>query len=71
MNTRIHLAAWPATAGRLGRRLARDQRGQVTVEWTLLIAAFGIPMIWVFAMMLATLSGQFRMITTLLSLPFP
>jgi Flp pilus assembly pilin Flp len=70
-NAGIHFGGLVAMADRLGQRLTRDERGQVTVEWTLLIAAFGIPMIWVFAMMLATLSGQFHMITTLISLPFP
>lgn len=51
--------------------LHRDEAGQVTVEWTLLIAAFGIPMIWVFAMTLSLLSAHYRMMTFLLTLPLP
>jgi len=53
------------------KQLWRDESGQATVEWTLLIAAFGLPMIWVFAMMLATLAGHYKMITCVLTLPFP
>lgn len=49
----------------------RDQAGQVTVEWTLLIVAFGIPMIWLFWLMLTTLVEYYRMIVCILSLPFP
>ena len=52
-------------------KLWRDESGQATVEWTLLIAAFGLPMIWVFTMMLATLAAHYRMITCMISLPFP
>ncbi|MCD4825248.1 MAG: hypothetical protein K8S55_11650 [Phycisphaerae bacterium] len=51
--------------------LHNDQRGQATVEWTLLIAAFGIPMLWVFREMLAILTGYYRMTGFVLSLPFP
>jgi Flp pilus assembly pilin Flp len=49
----------------------RDQAGQTTVEWTLLIAAFGIPMIFVFALTLSLLSAHYRMMTFLLTLPLP
>jgi Flp pilus assembly pilin Flp len=52
-------------------RWHRDERGQMTVEWTLLIAAFGLPMIYVFRVMLATLAGHYGMMTCTLTLPFP
>ena len=48
-----------------------DQRGQMTVEWSLLIAAFGLPMIVLFGILLATLAEHYRMLTLVLSLPFP
>jgi len=49
----------------------RDQAGQVTIEWSLLIAAFGIPMILLFWLMLSTLVGHYRMIVCILSMPLP
>jgi hypothetical protein len=51
--------------------LNQDQAGQITVEWTLLIGAFGIPMIYIFALLLETLAAYYRMMTFLLTLPFP
>ncbi len=53
------------------RRLDDDERGQVTLEWTLLLAAFGLPMIAVFALLLATLAEHYRMMTFILTLPYP
>jgi len=52
-------------------RFSADQRGQMTVEWSLLIAAFGLPMIYLFSVLLATLAEHYRMLTLVLTLPFP
>jgi len=48
-----------------------DDSGQVTIEYTLLIAAFGIPMILVFWLMLATLVEHYRMVSGILAFPLP
>ncbi len=55
--------AWPA--------LWRDQGGQTTLEWTLLLATVGLPAIVMFAMMLATLTEYYRMVVYLVSVPLP
>ena len=52
------------------RRLGADQTGQATVEWTLLLAAFGLPMIYVFAMLLAMTAEHFRFVSFFQTLPF-
>jgi hypothetical protein len=51
--------------------LHHDQRGQASVEWVLLMVAFGLPMVWVFARLLEVLAEYYRMITFLETLPFP
>jgi len=56
-------------AGRLG--VLRDDTGQTAVEWTLVLAAFGLPMIYVFAMLLSILAEHYRMVAFMESLPFP
>ena len=47
------------------------QCGQVTVEYTLLLAAFGIPMLYVFRMLLSVLAEYYGMVTFLETLPMP
>jgi Flp pilus assembly pilin Flp len=54
-----------------GRTLWRDQGGQTTLEWTLLLATIGLPAIVMFAMMLATLTEYYRMVVYLVSVPMP
>ncbi|MBM4091925.1 MAG: hypothetical protein FJ276_21215 [Planctomycetes bacterium] len=61
MNTRATTAA----------RLAKDQAGQMTVEWTMLLFAIGIPMMWVISVLLDVLREHYRMVTFLECLPFP
>ncbi|MBN1941801.1 MAG: hypothetical protein JW849_00745 [Phycisphaerae bacterium] len=56
---------------RLWIKLSADQAGQMTVEWSLLVAAFGLPMIYLFSVLLAALAEHYRMVTLVLSLPFP
>lgn len=43
----------------------------MTVEWSLLIAAFGLPMIYLFSLLLTALAEYYRMMTLVLMLPFP
>ena len=52
-------------------RFGPDERGQATVEWTLLVGAFGLPMIIAFGWLLAALSEYYRMVAFLETLPFP
>ena len=52
-------------------RLSRDSKGQTTVEWTLLLAGFGLPMIFVITILLAVLAEHYKMVTFLETLPVP
>lgn len=54
-----------------GGRLAADRRGQMTIEWALLLLVFALPMIWVIGWLLKSLSEHYRMVTFLETLPFP
>ncbi len=53
------------------KRLAEDQSGQTTIEWVLLLGAFGIPMVYMMVLLLATLSEHYRMVTFIQTLPLP
>jgi hypothetical protein len=59
-------AARQGPAGLLG-----DQRGQTTLEWTLLLAAAVLPMAWIFKYLLEMLAEHYRMVVFLESLPLP
>lgn len=48
-----------------------DQRGQTTVEWILLLAVIGLPMVWVFRMALGILAEHYRMVQFVETMPFP
>ena len=52
-------------------RLGRDETGQTTIEWALLLVAFVLPMIYVFRLLLAVLGKHYEMVTFLETLPFP
>lgn len=52
-------------------KLAGDTRGQVTVEWILILAGFALPMIYVFNLLLSVLAEHYKMITFFETLPFP
>ena len=54
-----------------GLLLSRDQRGQTTIEWALLLVGFVLPMIYVFRVLLAVLAEHYMMVTFLETLPFP
>lgn len=59
---------------RLWHRLvsvARDDSGQTTIEYALLIAVVGIPAITVFGWLVTILAENYRMLTFLELLPFP
>ncbi len=56
---------------RTWRRLHGDRRGQATVEWTLLLVCFALPMIYLLGLLLSTLTEYYRMVTFLQTLPFP
>jgi Flp pilus assembly pilin Flp len=51
--------------------LARDDSGQTTVEYALLIAVVGLPAITVFGLLVEVLAENYRMLTFLELLPFP
>lgn len=52
-------------------QLHGDQRGQTTVEWTLLVLAFGLPMFWVFGRLLNLLQAHYALSTLIETLPLP
>ena len=51
--------------------LVGDETGQATVEYVLLLVAFGLPMFYVFGVLLALMSEYYGMVTFLETLPFP
>lgn len=51
--------------------LAGDQAGQTSVEYTLLLAGIGLPMVYVFTTLLNALSSYYQMVTFLQTLPLP
>jgi hypothetical protein len=59
-----------AIAARAGE-LAADEAGQVTLEWALVMAAFALPMYFIFVVCLNVLVAHFQMISFLQTLPFP
>ena len=63
----------PATrATRVTRnRLHRERGGQVTLEWALLLAAVGLPLVALMGLCLQQVSGMYRALALLISLPAP
>lgn len=59
----------PATRQRC--RLHRDQTGQTTIEWALLLGALGIPTIYLMVLLLGALCEHYRMVTFIETLPLP
>jgi len=60
-----------ARSGKNSVNLNADEAGQATVEYVLLLVAFGLPMMYVFAVLLALMSEHYGMVTFLETLPFP
>ncbi len=52
-------------------RLAREQSGQIAVEWALVMVVVALPFFFVFRALLAVLIAHYQMVTFLQSLPFP
>jgi len=52
-------------------RLAGDQTGQSMVEYALLIAVFGLPMLAVFVKLLELTTEHYGMMVFMQALPFP
>ncbi len=65
------MRSWSNIAGHGLARLAADRRGQVTVEWALVLAAVALPMYLVVLLALKVLVAHFQMVTFLETLPFP
>jgi ABC-type sugar transport system permease subunit len=57
-------------AERPTRRPGR-QAGEATIEWTLLLVVFGLPMVYVIGLLLSALVEHWRFVTFLETLPFP
>jgi len=53
------------------KNIAADQSGATTLEWTLLLAAIGIPSYFIIRMLLLIVADTYRMNTALNALPFP
>ena len=52
-------------------RLARDQNGQATIEYTLILAGIGLPLFGVFLLLLGLLTEHYKMVVFLQTLPMP
>ena len=53
------------------RELSADRAGQTTVEWALLLAFVGVPMVYAFSLLLSALAEHYRMVSFFETLPFP
>lgn len=51
--------------------LCKDQKGQVAVEYTLLLAGIGLPMVYIFKVLLDALTAYYQMVTFVQTLPLP
>lgn len=55
----------------MARRFGRDERGTMTLEYALLLAVIGIPLIAIFAVALDLMVSHYQMTTFLNGWPFP
>lgn len=53
------------------KKIVVDQAGATTLEWTLLLAAIGIPSYFIIRVLLLIVADTYRMNTALNALPFP
>ena len=53
------------------RSVLSDNTGQAMIEYTLILAVFGIPMILLCRALLSILVEHYRMVTFLETLPYP
>ncbi len=52
-------------------KLQRDRAGQMTLEWSLVLAAVALPMFGVIKLGTSALASHYRMVSFLETLPFP
>ena len=64
------MRAGRAIGAALGR-LAADARGQVTVEWAMVLGVIALPMYFVLKLCMALLVVHFQMVSFLQTIPFP
>ncbi|MFP4105983.1 MAG: hypothetical protein ACLFVU_07820 [Phycisphaerae bacterium] len=53
------------------RSLHEDESGAASIEWVLVLATFGIPMVFVVLTLLDALMAHYRLLTFLQTLPMP
>lgn len=63
--------SWRIQLRWLWRRVALEESGATTLEWTLLLAAIAIPSLAITRLALEVLLAYFEMMSTLNALPFP
>ena len=61
----------PAARRGAAGRLAGDERGQMAIEWALVMIVVALPFYLIFRLCLALLIAHFQMVSFLQSLPFP
>ena len=53
------------------RAFHADQQGAATVEWVMLLVAFGLPMMILFRILLGIMAEHYGMISFLENMPLP
>ena len=53
------------------RDIHGDRTGQSMIEWVLLLVGIGIPLIYVFGLLLDALAELYKMVSFIVTLPFP
>lgn len=56
---------------RRSRRFYMQDDGQLTIEWTLVLAAIALPMYFVFKVCMSLMAAHFRMVSFMETVPFP
>lgn len=51
------------------RKFNADETGQTSIEWVLLVVAFGLPMVYLVSLLLNWLTEYYAFLTCLISLP--
>ena len=54
-----------------GVRLHRDRRGQLTVEWALVMIVLALPTHFIFKLLLRVMVAHYQMVTLMHAAPFP
>ncbi|OPX24396.1 MAG: hypothetical protein B1H04_02150 [Planctomycetales bacterium 4484_123] len=57
--------------GRLLRRLGRQEAGQLTLEWAMVLAFIALPMYFVMKVCMRLLVAHYRMVSFMETVPFP